>query len=173
MGPSYFQIAADAYTNSNSDSGERDPSSTSMPSMCITSPDHPPFYSYNHTKSSPHFSASQSLYHSCPYYQDEEKSIGFSPCRFTSPNRLTITLPEETTHLYLTTSSHPYPSLFQTLSLIHISAALLTGIEALNLLYLHHVEGCHVLEGDILGRPLMLFWGLVLYFGTGVGLCFW
>ena len=98
-------------------------------------------------------------------------------------NQLIVLLPNETTHLYLSTTSPSsahssiglllHPSWFQILSFVHVSSALLIGIEVLDLLYLHHLKDFDVLGGGIFGAPLALLWWLLgAYFGTGFALFF-
>ena len=116
----------------------------------------PPSYTYNtspinHESSTPHF-----------------------PGR----NAVFLLLPSSTTHIHLTSSqdaprSQAYPSLSQTLSFVHISAALLTGVEVLDLLYLHRAEDFDVTGAGIFGAPFCLLWALLgTYFGSGLTLCF-
>lgn len=203
MGLSSFQNAAEANFTPYSDNTESSPNC--IPHIFITPPSTPPPYNSAIT-TSPNQS-SISPYHALsvpPSLSDLEKGLPPSYLPYTAystydptplfpinqntpnqtqnHNQLIVLLPNETSHLYLSTTSpsstassdqNVYPSWFQILSFVHISAALLTGIEVLDLLYLHHVEEYDVLGAGVFGGPLMLLWALLgAYFGSGAALCF-
>jgi hypothetical protein len=155
MGPYCFQSALDTYETPYTD--EPDSSSSIIPSTHITPPTSPPVHTITRTPTSP------SLASSLPHNQDLEK--GHPPFYPISPNQ-----PNLTTETHL---QRLHPRLFRVFSFIHVSAALLTAVEILGLLYLRKAENCGVSGGGVMGAPTMLLWGLLgACFGSGVGLCF-
>jgi hypothetical protein len=199
MAPSGFQTTLDSYITPYSDEPDTQPQS--IPSIFVTPPSTPPPYNTAISISPNQSSTSPVRVLSVPPTpSDLEKGLPPSYFDPSSPSRtsyltpteqhehqdqyvpnqnhrqLVILLPNETTHFYLNTESRDtqrHPSYYQILTFIHISAALLTGIEILDLLYLQHVDQFDVLGGGIFGAPLILLWGLLgSYFGSGVALCF-
>ena len=113
---------------------------------------------------SPYRPSTQSPSYGNPTYPDE-KNIGFPP-------HLHLQLPLPRCHRYPQEQENAVPTLFQTLSFIHVVSALLTGIEVLDLLYLHHMGRCDIFEGGLWSAPLTMFWmSPGVYLGTGTGLC--